>query len=242
MQLKENLPVGSPGEWYSIYPPFERGFGDHNEKWQYMNGGIAGHAIGELAKGAYESGYENYASDIMNRFYDLGKKYNNKIYFSYTGSIPLPPPPPVFQPIDISKQANMDLWDKESNQSMNWMGAEKASGNDMRGLPTGKQTFQGINFNVIDPEVNNRKAVIAVSVNNGLPREVEVPVNKNAGAVYLLHSSSDNVPSNVASAITFIYADGSEASEYLFKQKEVTNWWFPELHSEKAGVAWTGKI
>jgi hypothetical protein len=240
MQLKENLPVGSPGEWYSIYPPFERGFGDHNEKWQYMNGGIAGHAIGELAKGAYESGYENYASDIMNRFYDLGKKYNNKIYFSYTGSIPLPPPPPVFQPIDISKQANMDLWDKGSNQSLNWMGAEKASGNDMRGLPTGKQTFQGINFNVIDPEVNNRKAVIAVSVNNGLPREVEVPVNKNAGAVYLLHSSSDNVPSNVASAITFIYADGSEASQYLFKQKEVTNWWFPELYSEKAGVAWTG--
>ncbi|MEP7280284.1 MAG: hypothetical protein ABI813_16675, partial [Bacteroidota bacterium] len=47
-QLKGNLPVGSPGEWYAIYPPFEKGFGSHNEKWQYMNGGIAGHAIGEL--------------------------------------------------------------------------------------------------------------------------------------------------------------------------------------------------
>ncbi len=240
LDFRNNLPAGSPGEWYSIYPPFERGFGDHNEKWQYMNGGIAGHAIGELAKGAYENGYENYASDIMDRFYQLGKKYNDKIYFSYTGIIAPPPPEPVFQPIDIRKQANMDLWDTGSISALNWMGTEKASGNDMRGLPTGKQIFRGIDFNVIDPELNNRKSAIAVSVKAGLPREVEVPVNKTAGAIYLLHSSSDNVPGNVAGAITFVYSDGSESSQYLFKHKEVTNWWFPDLDTESAGVAWSG--
>ena len=48
----------------------------HDEKWQYMNGGMAGHAIGEMARGAYENGYENYASDIMD--YELMLSKNMK--------------------------------------------------------------------------------------------------------------------------------------------------------------------
>ena len=36
INLKNNLPVGSPGEWYSIYPPFQKGFTQHNEIWQYI--------------------------------------------------------------------------------------------------------------------------------------------------------------------------------------------------------------
>jgi hypothetical protein len=40
INLKKNLPVGSPGEWYAIYPPFQKGFGTHNDIWQYMNGGV----------------------------------------------------------------------------------------------------------------------------------------------------------------------------------------------------------
>ena len=27
LDLRTKLPVGSPGEWYAIYPPFEKGFG-----------------------------------------------------------------------------------------------------------------------------------------------------------------------------------------------------------------------
>jgi hypothetical protein len=65
LDLKTRLPEGSPGEWYAIYPPFEKGFGIHDEKWQYMNGGVAGHAIGEMARGAYENGFEEYASGVM---------------------------------------------------------------------------------------------------------------------------------------------------------------------------------
>ena len=102
LNLKGNLPVGSPGEWYAIYPPFERGFEIHGAKWQYMNGGVGGHVAGELARGAFEHGYENYGTDILERLYELGKKYNNKIYFAYTGSIPPPPPPPTFKPLDLT--------------------------------------------------------------------------------------------------------------------------------------------
>jgi len=239
LELKNNLPVGSPGEFYAIYPPFEKGFGQHDEKWQYMNGGVAGHAIGELARGAYENGYENYASDIMDRMLVLLKKYGDKLYFSYTGSIPPPPPAPLYKQLDISACANMDLFDKGGKDAFTWMN-DKRPGNDMRGLPVGDQVFKGIRFKVTDPEKNQRKSVIAVSTKPGFPRMAEVPVNGMAGAIYLLHSSSDNIPANVAGAITFIYSDGTEASRYLMKHKDVTNWWFADLKTERSGIAWSG--
>jgi hypothetical protein len=239
LDLRNKLPVGSPGEWYAIYPPFEKGFGMHDAKWQYMNGGIAGHAIGEMARGAYENGYEEYASDILLRTLKLIKMAGNRLWFAYTGSIPPPPPAPLFKAVDISSLANMDLWMTGGKDVLPWMGSTR-SGNDMRGLPTGEQIFNKIRFNVIDPEKNHRRSVIGLSYSKGYPRSVEVPVNDNAGAVYLLHSSSDNTPSTFAGAITFRYTDGTEISRNIIKFRDVTNWWFSSLESERAGIAWAG--
>lgn len=240
LDLRTKLPAGSPGEWYSIFPPFEKGFGHHDEKWQYMNGGMAGHAMGEMARGAYENGYETYASGILDTMLMLVKKYGNRLWFAYTGSFPPPPPEPVYKMIDIKSKANMDIWDKGGKEVFTWMDAGQSSGNDMRGLPLGSQRFHNIPFNVIDPEKNQRRAVVAVSTKKGFPAHIEIPVNDSAAAVYLLHSSSDNIPDNVAGAITFKYEDGSMASRYLFKGKEVTNWWFSSLENDYAGVAWYG--
>ncbi len=239
IDLRKRLPENSPGEWYAIYPPFEKGFGMHDEKWQYMNGGVAGHAIGEIARGAYENGYENYASDVMLRALELVKKGGNRFWFAYTGSIPAPPPAPVFRTVDISAQANMDLWDKGGNGALRWMNADRP-GNDMRGLPTGEVVFKGIRFNVLDPATHNRRTAIALSYAAGFPRSAEILVNEFAPAVYLLHSSSDNTPSDFAGAITFHYADGTEISRNIVKFKDVTNWWFSSLDNERAGVAWSG--
>jgi len=239
IDLRKRLPEGSPGEWYAIYPPFEKGFGLHDEKWQYMNGGVAGHAIGELARGAYENGYENYASDVMLRTLDLVKKGGGRLWFAYTGSIPSAPPPPAFRTVDISSQANMDLWDKGGNGVFKWMNAGRP-GNDMRGLPTGEQTFKNIRFNVLDPESNNRRSAIGLSYAQGFPRSVAVNVNDYTPTVYLLHSSSDNTPSTFAGAITFRFADGTEISRNIVKFRDVTNWWFSSLSNDWAGVAWSG--
>jgi hypothetical protein len=200
INLGKRLPEGSPGEWYSIYPPFEKGFTTHDAKWQYMNGGVAGHAIGEIARGAYENGYEDYASDVMIRMLDLIK-----------GA------PGAFK----------------------WMNATRP-GNDMRGLPTGDQVFNNIKFKVINPETNGRRSVIGISYEKGFPEKAEVPVNGVAKCVYLLHSSSDNIPSAFAGAITFVYADGTKKSLNIVKFKDVTNWWFSSLKNERAGVAWSG--
>lgn len=239
LDLKNHLPPGSPGEWYAIYPPFERGFGTHNSKWQYMNGGVAGHAAGELARGCYENGYENYGSEILYKLLHLGKENGNRVWFAYTGAIPPAPPAPVCKKLDISALANMDLWDQGGKGVFPWMNTDRP-GNDMRELPTGDQVFHDIPFKVIDPATNQRRAVIGVSTLAGFPGSVEVPVNDLAASVYLLHSSSDNIPSNVAGAITFRYEDGTSASQYLMKGKHVTNWWFSSLKNDYAGVAWWG--
>ncbi len=239
LDLRKKLPQGSPGEWYAIYPPFEKGFSQHDAKWQYMNGGVAGHAIGELVRGAYENGYEHYASDVLLRTLELIKRGKDRFYFAYTGAVPAPPPAPVFRPVDLSPYANMDLWDIGNNKVFKWMNADRP-GNDMRGLPTGEQRFHDIRFQVIDPSKNHRRAAVAVSTKPGFPRALELAVNNKAATVYLLHSSSDNTPSTFAGAVTFRYRDGSEQSRNIIKFKDVTNWWFAQLKQPRAGVAWAG--
>ncbi len=240
LDLKNHLPIGSPGEWYAIYPPFQKGFTRHDQIWQYMNGGVGGHVAGELARGAYESGYENYATDILNRLFELGKKYDNKIWFAYTGSMGPPPPDPIFRPLDISHYANMDHWSKGDKNVFSWMNGAR-DGDDLRDLPTGPQTFSGIRFNVIDPAANNRKSVIAVANQKDFPSFVEIPVNDTASCIYLLHTSGKPASEAVAGAVKILYTDGSDKLQYIIMDKQLTYWWFPELKTDYSGVAWYGK-
>ena len=240
LHLKENLPVGSPGEWYAIYPPFQRGFGSHNAIWQYMNGGVGGHIPGELALGAYESGYENYATDILNRLFELGKKHGNKIWFAYTGSIPPPPPAPQYKTIDLSSYANMDISNTENGNAFAWM-LSKRRGDDIHNLPAGMQTFAGIKFNITDPQKNNRKAVVAVSKQKGFPASVEIPVNDTAACVYLLHTSAKPVSETIVGAVKFLYEDSTVKLQYLVMEKHLTYWWFSQLKTDHSGIAWYGK-
>ena len=240
LDLKNHLPIGSPGEWYAIYPPFQRGFGTHNDIWQYMNGGVGGHVAGELSRGAFASGYESYASGILDRLFALGKKYDNKIYFAYTGSFPPSPPSPVYRSVDLSSFANMDFWIRPDSGTASWM-RSKSVGDDFRNLPVGEQTFAKIKFKVIDPAQNQRKAVLAVSKQAGLPATVEIPVNDTAACVYLLHTASKPSSENVVGAVSFVYADGSSKLNYILTEKHLTYWWFSQLKTDYSGIAWYGK-
>ena len=240
LHLKNNLPAGSPGEWYSIYPPFQKGFGRHNDLWQYMNGGVGGHVAGELALGAYTSGYEKYGTDILHRLFELGKKYDHKIWFAYTGAMLPAPAPPVFKTLDLAPYANMDHWDQGSDSAFTWMNAQR-KGDDLRNLPVGEQILAGIRFRVIDPAKNKRKSVVAVSRQKGFPGAVEIPVNDTAGAVYLLHTSTKPTSENVAGAVVFIYADGTRRVHYMIMDKQLTYWWFSALKTDYSGIAWYGK-
>jgi hypothetical protein len=60
-------------EWFSIDPPFPDGvFGDERlVRGAYCNGGIMPLVGGELARAAFEHGFEAYGVDILRRYFDL---------------------------------------------------------------------------------------------------------------------------------------------------------------------------
>jgi hypothetical protein len=240
LDLKNHLPAGSPGEWYAIYPPFQKGFGAHNDIWQYMNGGVGGHVAGELALGAFNNGYEKYGTDILNRLFELGKKYDNKIWFAYTGATVEPPPPPIYKTVNLSSYANMDISNTENREAIPWM-MTKRRGDDLHLLPTGKQTLAGISFDITNPSKNNRKAVVAISRQKGFPGSVEIPINDSAGCIYLLHTSSKPGSEGIVGHVKFTYEDGSEKLQYLVMEKQLTYWWFSQLKTDYSGIAWYGK-
>jgi hypothetical protein len=239
LDLRRHLPDGSPGEWYAIYPPFERGFELQNHpKWQYMNGGVHGHAAGELALGAFEHGYEAYGADILERLRELGRRHGGRVYFAYTGAVEPPPPPQTFMPIDISGVANMDTRDQGVQGVPRWF-MERA-GNDMRNLPTGGNTFVGVPYKIPDADKNGRRGAIGVSTREGFAETAELPVGRKGGAVYLLHAVGQGGKADVAGVVAMNYADGSRYARYITVGEHVGGWWFPSLQGDYAGVAWSG--
>jgi len=64
---------GAFAEWFSIDPPFPDGiFGEKKLKeGAYINGGIMPLVGGELAKAAFDHGFEEYGVDILRRYFEM---------------------------------------------------------------------------------------------------------------------------------------------------------------------------
>lgn len=75
-------------EWFSIDPPYEK-FLSH-EKGHYVNGAVSPFTAGELAKAAFNNGFEEYGWDIITRFMKLVER-DGVSYFLYNAdSTPQP--------------------------------------------------------------------------------------------------------------------------------------------------------
>lgn len=83
LELKESNKANSFAEWYGIHPPVEPHFADYKPG-SYMNGGVNTIVAGELAKAAFQHGYESYGVDILRRVNALIKKHNNTLPVAYT--------------------------------------------------------------------------------------------------------------------------------------------------------------
>lgn len=236
--LRQHLPAGSPGEWYAIYPPFPRGFEHGGAIWQYMNGGVHPHAAGELARGAFEHGFEQYGADILLRMRELGHKYNERLSFAYTGATETPPPPQVFTPVSLAEVANMDITDAGAPGVLPCLGGEP--GNDLRNLPVGPMTFAEVPYLLADPSANGRRVAVAVSQQAGYPTELSVPIQARAGALYLVHVASQVAVSGLAGAVTLHYTDGTVATQYMKTGTHMGGFWFPKLSTPTSGIAWEG--
>lgn len=205
-ELKDNLPPGSPGEWYLIYPPFPKGYNEHAPQWQYMNGGVSPIAAGELAHGAFEHGFEDYGVDILRRSLELGQRFGRQFWECYTGAFP-PPPPRAFQTVNLLPFAQCDSSLKDSPATPAWTPGEHP---ELGSLPKGQQTFHDIPVEI--------DRALALSAHPGYARAIEIPLNTRAGSIYLLHTLARG---EIAGSLTIHYADGTSQTSYLRSGKDV---------------------
>lgn len=67
-------------EWFTVDPPYEKFLTYKNG--EYVNGAISPFTAGELAKAAFNHGYEDYGWDIISRFVKLAER-DGDVYFLY---------------------------------------------------------------------------------------------------------------------------------------------------------------
>ncbi|MDP8241244.1 MAG: hypothetical protein P9X24_19320 [Candidatus Hatepunaea meridiana] len=87
--LKRGKETDAFAEWFSIDPPFPDGiFGDDKLiGGAYINGGIMPLVGGELAKAAFDNGFEKYGVDILRRYYKMiSEKGETYLWYSPDGS------------------------------------------------------------------------------------------------------------------------------------------------------------
>lgn len=242
-RIREEMPDSSPGEFYQIYPPFEKGFGGHNGKWHYMNGGVGTIVAGELAHGAFEHGFESYGFDILKRVKGWGDKYNSFIPVALRGCAP-DNPSRSFEKLDLVPYVNVDTHGSgdPDNGIKGWT---DEGDNDFHMIPTGEQELLDIPFDIIDPAANNRKAVIGLAYRQeGYADSVDIAVNKKAKSLYVLHTCAGG---GLVGHMHVQYADGSDLTQYINAGNEINSWFLPahEWHSGKkwapnARLAWQG--
>lgn len=75
-------------EWFSIDPPYESFI--HHKAGNYVNGAISPFTAGELAKAAFNNGYEDYGWDIVKRFMKLVERDGAPYFLYNTDSTPQP--------------------------------------------------------------------------------------------------------------------------------------------------------
>ena len=216
LRIRQEMPAGSPGEWYGIYPPFERGFGNSSEKWEYVNGGVLSIVAGELAHGAFEHGYETYGIEVLNRMADLALTTNDYLHCAYRGAMP-DKPERRFTPLSLSKVANGSTQGDNSRKGLR--------GFDLRNMPVGLHSYEDIPFEVTDPAANDGKnCLVLAGSGDGYAPQIMLPVNQKASSIYFLHFSAGG---NDTGTITYTYEDGSDTIDYINNNK-ISHWYLPD--------------
>ncbi|MFP4547819.1 MAG: hypothetical protein ACLFQM_06775 [Fidelibacterota bacterium] len=237
-RIREEMPAAATGEFFTIYPPFQKGFGGHNSLWNYMNGGVTSIVAGELAHGAFVHGFEDYGVDILERMRNLANQTDGFLECTYRGVMPTEPER-TFTTINLASVANTDFFGKTVKGVNGWTGEGE---NDLHEFPVDQKKFEGILFDIIDPAENNRRAVLGISSSDGYSENVRLTVNQTGKSVYLLHCANNNY---YAGRVTLHYEDGSHFSDEIGRGK-ILNWWYPSTpearkQMPKLKVAWRGK-
>jgi hypothetical protein len=152
----------------------------------------------------------------------------------------------VYTPIDLTAFANRSLVDDVADDGKGgW--SDQGPDADLRTFPTGKQTFQGVPFNI---DKDKSCIVLASSGRPGfktMPKEVTIPMGQKVEGLYFLHSAAYS--GNVLTGLYQIQYDDKEKTTFdipLVGEENIRDWACtpgPLLREKgtQSNVAWTGK-
>jgi hypothetical protein len=209
-RIRQEMPRSSPGEFYGIYPPFEMDFTQNGPGmvWEYVNGGVLSVVAGELAKGAFENGFEDYGVDILKREKLVADRFHGYLPVTLRGK-GVETPQRTFHKIDLRQAANA-TYQTPAPGVAPWIGNQEY---ELTGIPVGAQEFQGIPFDVIDPGSQDGRCCLGLAPASPYVREAVIPVNAMGASVYLLHVAGGK--ERTVGILTIRYADGSSYAEYI---------------------------
>lgn len=242
--IRKDMPKSSPGEFYSIYPPFLKGFGSEQGIWDYVNGGVLACTAGELARGCFQHGREQYGVDILRRVHEIAKRHRDFLPGILRGKQP-ERPSTDFVSVDLRAQANCDTG-KGNDDVPGWVNEKN---NYLIDFPAGEQSFRGVPFKVVSAEENGHRVCVGVASAPKYAARTQIPIDKTCRSFYLLHASSG--PGSTLGKLTIHYKDGSKQVEYIERGVNVNSFWAPEdlefnnrygtNMPERMQVAWRGK-
>jgi hypothetical protein len=205
-RIRREMPESAPAEWYNCFPVFEKGY---QSSWDYMNGGVSTICAGELARGAFNNGFESYGVDILDRIIALAKTHGGYLHNTFKGKLPEPPPTTDFTPLALPDNTCLDIR------------ADAPEGLGLSSLPVGQHRLVGIEFDVTGS---------ALRLDQRCP-QTEIPVAAATRAIYLLHVSDISAHKSTADRLigwfTAEYADGTHATQYIQTTRQLEGAKYP---------------
>jgi len=170
---------------------------------------------------------------------ELAQLTGNRLECIYRGAMP-DKPDRKFTPLSLKDIANADTHGIGAEGVPGWTNEGE---NDLHEFPVGRQVFQDVPFDFVDPAENGRRACLILSGDKQYVLKRELPVNIKAASIYVVHAQSYG---NHIGNITLQYSDGSSYVKYITRGENIAGWWYPQDSPYADGhyrykVAWRGK-
>lgn len=145
-------------------------------------------------------------------------------------------------PLDLSAAANAGFADETADDRKGgW--TDQGSENDLSMLPTGRQRWNNVNFDIIDPARNNGRSCIMLAgpFRHYFPRTAQAEQKKKVSGEYLhlLHATAWPTPDRPVGTIELVYTDGT-GSTLKVSSYDVGNWWAP-VPRRSGEVVWSSE-
>lgn len=143
-------------------------------------------------------------------------------------------------PIDLTCAVNMGFRDDEAGDGKG--GWTDQGTMDFREFPSGKFTYAGVPFTIIDPYANGGRSclVLGGAAVKFLPREsIDIPIGRKAKNLYFLHSAAWGGGTGEFFDYVITYADGATVKFPVRGKQEIADW-VGNLPISNGAIAWEG--